>query len=332
MSSYKEPQVVEDFLDEDQEITSQKYALLSFLSPERVLEKKELFFFEKFMNNYEIDWKTKTLEKFLADIVVAVNRELDENAVELEKKNLFEQAEICRKNRVGIETVMDNYQKFVSKNRKEINSTHIQDAYRDFMFQNQNKLEEEFHAKNDFRTTMRGVKVRGVYSTPKEAEARGKKLQQKDKYFNIFIGEVGKWLPWDPEPHQVQEQEYAEEQLNTMMKKYKENEDGKEKFFEERRKQDSNAARAKPKQIFGTGTGDDAGADVATTATSDNTVVGASSDASQGGMFNLVGDLAFQRRLRKEAEKKGESGDSESNQVISIEPAGAEEAPTPVNQ
>jgi hypothetical protein len=37
--------VAEDFLDEDPEIPSQKYALLSFLSPNSVLEKKELFFF-----------------------------------------------------------------------------------------------------------------------------------------------------------------------------------------------------------------------------------------------------------------------------------------------
>lgn len=302
--SLKTGQPVEDFLDEDNEIPSQRYALLSFLSPERVLEKKELFFFEKFLSNFEIEWKSKNLEKFLAETVIGVNRELDENAVELEKKNLFEQAEICRKNRVSIETVMDNYQKFVSKNRKEINSTRILDSYQDFMFKNQNRLEEEFHAKNDFHTTMRGVKVRGVYSTPKEAEARGKKLQQKDKYFNIFIGEVGKWLPWDPEPHQVQDQEYAEEELNTLMKKYKENEDGKERFFEERRKQDSNAGRTQPKQIFG----------------ANNTENQETSTTTGGGMFDLVGDLALQRKAQKEAEKNGIDAEKSNNNVV-ITPA-----------
>jgi len=297
---------VEDFLDEDNEIPSQRYVLLSFLSPERVLEKKDLFFFEQFLHNYEIEWKSKNLEKFLAETVVAVNHELDENAVELEKKNMFEQAEVCRKNRVGIETVMDSYQKFLHKSRKELNSTQIQEAYRDYMFKNQNRLEEEYHAKNDFHTTMRGVKVRGVYSTPKEAEARGKKLQQKDKYFNIFIGEVGKWLPWDPEPHQVQEQEYAEEQLNTLMKKYKENEDGKERFFEERRKQDGSSTRAQPKQIFGANTEGNSTENVA---------------EATGGMFDLVGDLALQRRVRKEAEKNGESDDKQQENNIVISPA-----------
>ena len=41
---------------------------------------------------------------------------------------------------------------------------------------------------------------------------------------------VGKWLPWDPEPSQVGEQEYAEEKLNSLMKNYKENEEAKDLF------------------------------------------------------------------------------------------------------
>ena len=35
---------VEDFLDEDKPIPGQSYCCLSFLSPEKVLQKKEVFF------------------------------------------------------------------------------------------------------------------------------------------------------------------------------------------------------------------------------------------------------------------------------------------------
>lgn len=273
--------IAEDFLDEDPEIPSQRYALLSFLSPNKVLQNKDLFFFNRFLQQYEIDWKVKNFEKFVADLVTSVNHELDENAVELEKKNMFEQAEICRKNRVHIEDSMDKLKQFMTKERKSVNHTVINDAYTDFLFKEGDKLEEEFHAKNDFMTTMRGVKVRGVYSTAKEAEARGKKLQQKDKYFNIFIGEVGKWLPWDPEPHKVQEQEYAEEQLNTLMKKYKENEDNRERFFDERRKDESSKGeRPSGKRVFGA-TGNET--EVTTTEIANN-------------MFETVGDLALARK------------------------------------
>jgi hypothetical protein len=57
------------------------------------------------------------------------------------------------------------------------------------------------------------------------------------------VGEVGKWLPWDPEPNDVSEQEYAEEQLNTLMKNYKENEEQREQFQKEQR---AKAAAKKP--------------------------------------------------------------------------------------
>ena len=281
--SKHEKLTTEDFLHEDPEIPSQKYALLSFLSPNKVLDKKELFFFEKFLNQFEIDYKVKGFERFVADLVTHVNHELDENATELEKKNMFEQAEICRKNRVHIEDCMDRLKQFMTRERKSVNATTIKQAYDDFLYKESDRLEEEFHAKNDFTTTMRGVKVRGVYSTAKEAEMRGKKLQQKDKYFNIFIGEVGKWLPWDPEPHKVQEQEYAEDQLNTIMKKYKENEDNKERFFDERRKDEVNSAAAASrsgKRVFGA-----QGNETEVTATE-------LSDA----MFETVGDLALARK------------------------------------
>jgi hypothetical protein len=51
--------------------------------------------------------------------------------------------------------------------------------------------------------------------------------------FNVYVGQVGFWLPWDPEPSEVQDQEYADDQLNQLMKKYKENESQRDEFFEE---------------------------------------------------------------------------------------------------
>ena len=65
--------VVEDFLDEDTEISGQRYVLLSFVSPEKVLEKKDLHFFKKFLESYEVDWKIKNLEKYMVDIVKNIN-------------------------------------------------------------------------------------------------------------------------------------------------------------------------------------------------------------------------------------------------------------------
>jgi len=277
MADKNSPTVVEDFLDEDTEIPGQRYVLLSFTSPEKVLEKKDLFFFNKFLESYEVEWKIKNLEKYLVSVVQTVNDQLDERIKQLEKENQMEQASICRMNRLNITTVMNDYEPFIKKNRDEIQKTTIVEAYDNFMYTNKTKLEDAFYAINEFRTSVRGIKVRGVYGNPKEAELKAKKLQTKDKYHNIFIGDVGKWLPWDPQPHEIADQEYAQDELNTLMRKYKENEDSREKFFEERTKNS--------KQVFG-----------ASGSTSSST---SSSAAGQSDMFSAIGDVALQRKMEK---------------------------------
>jgi hypothetical protein len=272
MSSDKNA-VIEDFLDEDTEIPGQRYVLLSFISPEKVLDKKELFFFQKFLHTYEVDWKIKNLEKYMVDIVKNINDQLDERSTELEKADQMASAEICRKNRLRLDDVMSQYGPFIQKNKADLNKTKIVEAYDDFMYTHKTKLEEEFYALNEFRTSIRGVKVRGVYGNPKEAELKAKKLQSKDKYHNIFLGEVGKWTPWDPSPNEIKDQEYNNDQLNNLMKKYKENEDSREQFFEERTKG--------AKQVTGA------------------SVSGGSSSGQFDSMFGVQGDLALQRKMEK---------------------------------
>ena len=49
MASEKSANPKEDFLEEDPEIRSQKFVLLSFLSPESVLDSKDKFFFGEFV-------------------------------------------------------------------------------------------------------------------------------------------------------------------------------------------------------------------------------------------------------------------------------------------
>lgn len=87
------------------------------------------------------------------------------------------------------------------------------------------------------KSKMNGIKVRGVFSSQDEASEHAKKLQQIDPYFNVFVGEVGKWLPFDPEPtsENAGNPEYANDQLNGIMKGYIENQN-KSKIFHEKRK------------------------------------------------------------------------------------------------
>lgn len=80
-----------------------------------------------------------------------------------------------------------------------------------------------------------GVKIRGVFSTYELACEHAKKLQTVDPAFNVFVGDVGKWLPFDPNPDSIKDSEYANTELNNMMKAYLENQE-KAKLFHEQRK------------------------------------------------------------------------------------------------
>jgi len=96
---------------------------------------------------------------------------------------------------------------------------------------------------------IRGIKVRGVYDTKEEADERAKYLQQIDPDFSTFVGEIGKWLPINPDPNDIPDQVYAEEQLNDLMKSYKKNLE-KAKITEHQRKNEllKNAKTRNPRE------------------------------------------------------------------------------------
>ena len=88
------------------------------------------------------------------------------------------------------------------------------------------------------KSSLRGIKLRGAFDTIEKASEHAKKLQSIDPAFNVFVGEMGKWLPFDPDPNnseKVKDSEYANQQLNQMMKAYQENQE-KAKMFHEYRK------------------------------------------------------------------------------------------------
>jgi hypothetical protein len=224
----------EDFLSEDPIIPGQKYCIISFLSPEKVLKDKQLFFVEEFIKDYDMQWKTKYLEKYVADTVNSFNSKVEDFAKQFDASGNAEMVELCRNSRLRVDQFIMEYQAVLEKNRKELKYSNVSSAWKDFMYKNKAELEDKFFAENDFRTTVRGVKMRGSFDTAKEATLRAERLRKKFPRDNLYIGEVGKWLPWDPEPHEVAEQDYGNDQLNKLMKRYNENEEKLDEFYSAR--------------------------------------------------------------------------------------------------
>ena len=126
---------------------------------------------------------------------------------------------------------------------KDMDFKKIMDQYKDFTYKFSDELQKDFDEQNEFKTNIRGLKVRGTYNTKEEAEKRAKKLQGIDSEFHVFVGQVGYWLPWDPCADKVEDESFINSQLNDMMEKYKENTINKDVFYEEQKREKVKAAR-----------------------------------------------------------------------------------------
>ena len=112
----------------------------------------------------------------------------------------------------------------------------VYEKYHDFTYKHEEKLQRDFDEKNDFQTSLRGVKVRGIFDTRQAADAHAKKLSTRDSSFHVFIGQVGYWLPWDPNADKVTDEVFQNSQLNDMMEKYQENNANRDVFYEEQKR------------------------------------------------------------------------------------------------
>ena len=151
---------------------------------------------------------------------------------------------------VSPENIMESKEAFkVSKflqsycKDQDLNVEEVMKKYTDYTYKYQDELQKDFDERNKFQTNIRGLKVRGTYSTRDEAEKRAKTLQTIDSDFHVFVGQVGYWLPWDPCADKVQEEHYINDQLNEMMEKYKENNINRDIFYEEEKREKIKAAK-----------------------------------------------------------------------------------------
>ena len=118
----------------------------------------------------------------------------------------------------------------------------VYNQYKDFTYKHEDKLQRDFDEQNDFQTSLRGIKIRGVFDTRQAADDRAKKLSIRDSSFHVFIGQVGYWLPWDPNADKVADEVFQNSQLNDMMEKYQENNINKDMFYEEQKRDKIKAA------------------------------------------------------------------------------------------
>ena len=214
-----------DLLDEDQSVAGQKFVCLSFISPEKILQQKELYFFEKFLKQYDLNKSLAKYTEFLNFVAYKYKLNFDDLTKDLED--------------------------FSTNEKDKLYTATLSDDYKTYVDNHEDSLEEAFNKTNNFQTSIRGLKVRGSFPSQQEAELRCKMLRELDPNHDILVGPVGVWVPWDPEAYKTGRVEYLEEELNQLMTEKQKNETTAKVEFEKRVKEsrkkaiDDNIEKAK---------------------------------------------------------------------------------------
>jgi len=200
-----------DLLEEDKPIAQQKFACVSFVSPENIIQQKEHFFFDRFVKTWDLVKSMQKYAQFTAFLAYKYNLDPEQVTSDLN--------EFCKEESVTLakESVTDDYKTYLEKYVEE--------------------LELEYSKKNDFQTNTRGIKIRGVFPSQEEAELRAKLLRENDPHFDVYVGPVGVWMPWEPDAYRTGKVEFLESQLNELMSKKQQNEASAKEYFDKRVKE-----------------------------------------------------------------------------------------------
>jgi len=205
-----------DLLDEDRPISGQKYVCLSFISPENHIKKKELFYFEKYLKTFEF---RKTFDKYTQFLnFLAYKYSLDFNAL------------------------TKDMEEFVEEEKDNLFITSLEDEYKSFIDTKEEELQKEYSVEHNFQTNTRGIKVRGVFGSQEEAEFKCKSLRESDPNHDVYVGQVGMWMPFHPEAYKTGKVEYLEKELNELMAQKKKNDEISKEQFKQRVKESKQKA------------------------------------------------------------------------------------------
>jgi hypothetical protein len=113
----------------------------------------------------------------------------------------------------------------------------VENDFKQFIDKNEVSLNEQYAKDYSFQTSVRGIKVRGVFPTQQEAELRCKMLREVDPNHDVYVGPVGVWVPFHPEAYKTGRVEYLESELNELMHEKNKNEEKAKTAFDQRVKE-----------------------------------------------------------------------------------------------
>ena len=225
-----------DYLQEDNIINGQQYCCLSFVEPAEEVEKHlEVYIFNQFLKHISKNFILTPRISEQAEIQLEPQQELsnqnpiEENIQEITIEEIKEESKEEAKEEVK-EEPKDQREQGVSASREpkeekpenelidpKVCHKKLFGEYIGFKSVNYTKLMNKYVEKYGDKTCIRGIKVRGSYRSLVDARKRAASLQKLDENFNVFVGQVGCWCPFNPVNLNDVTPEYYEQQLNQLV-------------------------------------------------------------------------------------------------------------------
>jgi hypothetical protein len=198
-----------DMLDEDKPVAGQKYACISFISPEKIIKQREMYCFQQFLKQWDLHKSMEKYTQFTSFLAYKYSLNFDNITKDLQ--------EFCKEEKDNLFAVSS-----------------LEDEYKNYLDTNDTHLEEQFNKDHQFQTSVRGIKIRGSFPSQQEAELRCRMLREVDPNHDVYVGPVGTWMPFHPEAYKTGRVEYLEDELNQLMHEKHSNETSAKQEFDKR--------------------------------------------------------------------------------------------------
>lgn len=225
-------------IETDKPTYEQKWAVMSFISPEDQIKQRFIIESNEFLYN-DIN---KQLIDTTTNIVRNTNQRLLDNLqtqltkLSTSNEELYKQVSqllttvqqsLILDEDVEVAKVMRTY---------KLDKQDITDRFELYKTENQKELDNMVNQQLDNRSSVCGVKVRGCYEDLEKARARAKQMRDEvEPAIHAFVAPVGYWCPWDPSADSIQDQDYMNKELNNLMEQKLRNAQQRDEFFKKRK-------------------------------------------------------------------------------------------------
>lgn len=214
-----------NYLTIDPSVPGQEWCVLSFIRPEDLEKKREVFYMHHFLNDTINEYLASSVKDMCRRINAQFFKNMEERCEHLSKsKN--ENHQLIAKQMHQIRKELECDEEKFAKLCLHHHGTDMDDTlaqYDEYKLDKSEDLDKIFNDQHGKQTSIMGIKFSGAYPFQEAADERAKFLAENvEPGVHHYIAQSFHWCPFDPDPNGIKDQRYLNKNLNEVMKRKQE--------------------------------------------------------------------------------------------------------------